>query len=284
MIIVPRCISKTKPRAFTLVELLVVIAIIALLMGILMPTLSKARRQSRAVKCLVNLHQWGLIWQMYTQDNDSYFPSGSMDEESWTRGTWIIPLRPLYNTKEEIMKCPMATKREGHPDDEEYAKDKYKTYEMPGTEDGDCSYGANCWLYNFPQKDENDNEVVKVQNRPVAWNWRTSNVRSASRIPVFGDCMWRGGGPFDEDVEGGRPPLEEDDYDGYNAEMRHFCVNRHDRFVNHLFMDSSARKVGIKELWKLKWHRKFDTNGHWTNQGGIQQSDWPKWMQKLSFQ
>jgi hypothetical protein len=256
-------------------------------MAILMPALSKVRRQSRAVKCLVNLHQWGLIWQMYTQDNDSYFPSGTL-EEGWIRGTWILPLRSLYNTKEEIMRCPMATKREGHPDDntEEYAKDKYKTYLMPAqvgeAEGEDCSYGANCWLYNFPDEDEDGVKVVTVQSRPVAWNWRTCNVRSAHKIPVFGDCMWRGGGPFAEDVQGGRPPLEEDNYDGYNAEMRHFCINRHDGGSNHLFMDSSARKVGLKELWKLKWHRKFDTNGPWTNQGGVQPSAWPDWMRKFS--
>ncbi|MCK4887584.1 MAG: type II secretion system protein [Planctomycetes bacterium] len=285
MIITLKYISKIKSRAFTLVELLVVISIISLLMAILMPTLSKVRRQSRAVKCLVNLHQWGLIWQMYTQDNDSYFPSGTL-EEGWIRGTWILPLRSLYNTKEEIMRCPMATKREGHPDDEKYAKDKYKTYLMPAevgeAEGEDCSYGANCWLYNFPDKDEDGAKVVTVQSRPVAWNWRTNNIRNASRIPVFGDCMWRGGGPYAEECTQGNPPVNEDDYDGYSAEMRHFCINRHDRFVNHLFMDSSARKVELKELWKLKWHRKFDTNGPWTNAGGATYDKWPDWMRKFS--
>jgi len=284
MIVVSRCISRIKTRAFTLVELLVVISIISLLMAILMPTLSKVRRQSRAVKCLVNLHQWGIIWQIYTQDNDSRFPSGSL-EEGWTRGTWIIPLRSLYNTKEEIMRCPMATKREGHPGNLEYAKDKYKTYLMPSgydvKEGEDCSYGANCWLYNFPS------EVEIVQGRPTKWNWRTNNIRNASRVPVFGDCSWRGGGPMG-DESGSRdflrwkPQLEENAWYTYDHEMCHFAINRHDRFVNHLFMDSSARKVGLKELWKLKWHRKFDTNGPWTNQGGAQQTDWPEWMQKFS--
>ena len=184
MIIVSRCISKIKSRAFTLVELLVVISIISLLMAILMPALSKVRRQSRAVKCLANLHQWGLIWQLYTQDNDSSFPSGSMDDEGWIRGTWIIALRPLYNTKEEIMRCPMATKRkEG---DEEYGG-KFKTYIMPaeaGSAVGeDCSYGMNNWVYNPP------GGIETMQNRPTAWNWRHNNVRGADKIPLFGDCM-----------------------------------------------------------------------------------------------
>ena len=47
--------------AFTLIELLVVIAIIALLLAILMPSLSRARKQSRTVACMSNLKSWGMI-------------------------------------------------------------------------------------------------------------------------------------------------------------------------------------------------------------------------------
>ena len=47
-----------------------------------------------------------------------------------------------------------------------------------------------------------------------------------------------------------------------------------------LLMDFSARKVGLKELWTLKWHRGFDTEGRWTTAGGVQAEDWPEWMRK----
>ena len=53
-----------KHRGFTLTELLVVISIIALLMSILMPTLSRVRKQARAVTCQSSLHQWTLIWSI----------------------------------------------------------------------------------------------------------------------------------------------------------------------------------------------------------------------------
>jgi hypothetical protein len=36
--------------------------------------------------------------------------------------------------------------------------------------------------------------------------------------------------------------------------------------------------VGLKELWKLKWHRNFNTSGPWTLAGGVQSSDWPDWL------
>ncbi|MHC4682541.1 MAG: hypothetical protein ACYTEK_28125, partial [Planctomycetota bacterium] len=59
------------------------------------------------------------------------------------------------------------------------------------------------------------------------------------------------------------------------------CLNRHNGFVNSIFMDWSARRVGLKELWVLKWHREYPTNGPWTIAGGVLPSDWPQWMRSF---
>jgi len=63
--------------------------------------------------------------------------------------------------------------------------------------------------------------------------------------------------------------------------MMHFCIDRHNGSNNHLFMDWSVRKVALKELWTLKWHREFSTHGPWTRAGGVQPSDWPEWMRQF---
>ena len=70
--------AMNKSRAFTLIELLVVIAIIAILMGILMPALKKARNQAQSSVCQGNLKNYTYAVEMYAQDYDDRFchPAG----------------------------------------------------------------------------------------------------------------------------------------------------------------------------------------------------------------
>jgi prepilin-type N-terminal cleavage/methylation domain-containing protein len=70
----PKSAATASSRAFTLVELLVVIGIIALLLAILLPTLSKARQQSHWAVCMSNMNQIGKALMSYALDNHDYLP------------------------------------------------------------------------------------------------------------------------------------------------------------------------------------------------------------------
>src|SRR5688572_15903400 len=68
--------DEAPRRGFTLVELLVVIGIIAVLVGILLPTLSRARESARRTACLSNLRQLGQGFAMYANNYKEYVPLG----------------------------------------------------------------------------------------------------------------------------------------------------------------------------------------------------------------
>ena len=79
---------KNKKRGFTLIELLVVIAIIAILAGLLLPALAKAKAKGKGIICMSNCKQICLAWLMYAGDNDNFL-AGCLGD--WRSGKVWVP-------------------------------------------------------------------------------------------------------------------------------------------------------------------------------------------------
>ena len=251
--------------AFTLIELLVVIAVLTLLMALLFPALQGAKKRGQAVVCQSKLRQLGLIFSLYSNENNSRAPIAGTD-------IWRLVLRTKDAEHPELALCPSATNPiPGLPAAE---GDTFHAWSgLMGRRHLRGSYGCNGWVAE--RLVEVDGEMVEgtAHGKPIYWS--RCDVKRAGNIPLFADCI--GAGAIPQHWES--PPEYEAAEQTYACpQMRRVCINRHQGGANMVFMNGSVRKVGLKEHWTFNWNRQSSTTGAWTKTGGALPTDWPKWM------
>jgi hypothetical protein len=215
------------------------------------------RMRAKEVICLSNVLKWGQAWKAYADDHDGYFPprggGGVWGEE--TMGAWPVVMRDYCpSLYPRIYVCPMATK--------------------PFDEGGRCPYAA--WALT-----DGDRRIIGsycvnfwLSNQSYYKFWRTPYTGAAPYVPVLLDGNWKDAEPEPSDEP---PPSREwiqaNCWEPHNNEMKRVCHYRHESIVNGVFLDLSGRRIGLKELWQLKWHRQWPED----NPPPV----WPEWMENF---
>jgi prepilin-type N-terminal cleavage/methylation domain-containing protein len=94
---------SVRRAGFTLIELLVVIAIIAILAGLLLPALSKAKTKAQGIACLSNMKQLGLAWTLYTHEFDDRVPPNPGLVATDPRLNWVVGVLTLDSGDNSII-------------------------------------------------------------------------------------------------------------------------------------------------------------------------------------
>jgi prepilin-type N-terminal cleavage/methylation domain-containing protein/prepilin-type processing-associated H-X9-DG protein len=149
-----------RPAAFTLVELLVVIGIIAVLVGLLLPSLARARENARRTQCLSNLRQLGAGMMMYAQEHKGRLPNSNppLAVGDPTASDYVlVQLNDMYIKSPPVFHCPS---------DADPIPTQIVTADYLLENSGRVSYDfySIWWLSEYGPK------ITRIKEAPLAWD------------------------------------------------------------------------------------------------------------------
>ena len=208
---------------FTLIELLVVIAIIALLLGILLPSLGRAREQARKIACLSNMRQMGVAVSAYLLDSDYRLPPSSCHckdpNDHWLR------ILAGYTREKLLFQCPSDKGKDFVDWDKPLADQEGVRY---------SSFAVNALLdpvhYRYGARINKYNDVNNIR-RPM-------------------DCIWISEAPDTESFNLA-DHIHPETWEGSIAYARQFIAwDRHKKNSTYLFADGHAEGLAFERTYQ----------------------------------
>jgi len=242
------------------------------------------RRRAKEIGCQANLHEWHGVLQKYIDPNGRFISGDQGSPGYW----WVAYLSDQDKDwkRTKIWFCPTNS---GPVVDESGRAARELTifnawgvfkidYPNLGPNGVAGSYGLNGYVIPLDQRNGAFRPPRTYESGVAAVDgWRDLRaVPNASTVPMFVEAL-----RFDLWPQPTEAPASNEWAAWTGSMMSRCCINRHDGAVNCLFVDGSVRKVGLKELWTLKWHQSFNTTGPWTKAGGVLPTDWPEWIRPL---